>query len=83
MLYDANYDKDLLEQRTKAKELCYDFNNLRPSDEKGQKEILKENFRQLQIRHANEICRIRRNFHRIPVTLSHLNPPQILPENPR
>lgn len=37
MLYDANYDKDLLEQRTKAKELCYDFNNLRPSDEKGQK----------------------------------------------
>ncbi len=48
MLYDANYDKDLLEQRTKAKELCYDFNNLRPSDEKGQKEILKENFRQDQ-----------------------------------
>lgn len=42
MLYDANYDKDLLEQRTKAKELCYDFNNLRPSDEKGQKEILKK-----------------------------------------
>ena len=48
MLYDVNYDKDLLEQRTKAKELCYDFNNLRPSDEKGQKEILKENFRQDQ-----------------------------------
>lgn len=42
MLYDANNDKDLLEQRTKAKELCYDFNNLRPSDEKGQKEILKK-----------------------------------------
>lgn len=48
MLYDANYDKDLLEQKTKAKELCYDFNNLRPSDEKGQKEILKETFRQDQ-----------------------------------
>lgn len=48
MLYDANYDNDLLEQRTKAKELCYDFNNLRPSDEKGQKEILKETFRQDQ-----------------------------------
>lgn len=42
MLYDANYDHDLLVQRTKAKELCYDFNNLRPSDEKGQKEILKK-----------------------------------------
>ena len=38
----------MLEQRTKAKELCYDFNNLRPSDEKGQKEILKETFRQDQ-----------------------------------
>ena len=42
MLYDANYDHDLLVQRTKAKELCYDFNNLRPSDEKGQIEILKK-----------------------------------------
>ena len=33
MLYDANYDKDLLEERAKAKDLCYRFNQLCPSDE--------------------------------------------------
>ncbi len=26
MLYDANYDKDLLKERAAAKELCFDFN---------------------------------------------------------
>ena len=41
-MYDANYDKDLLEERTKAKELCYDFNHLRPSDEEGQRVVLKK-----------------------------------------
>lgn len=30
-LYDANNDKDLLAERTQAKDLCYDFNQLRPS----------------------------------------------------
>lgn len=40
MLYDANYDKELIEERRIAKDLCYEFNNLRPSDEDGQKEIL-------------------------------------------
>ena len=41
-MYDANYDEALLEERTKAKELCYDFNQCRPSDEAGQKAILKK-----------------------------------------
>ena len=36
VLYDANYDKELIEERKVAKELCYDFNQLRPSDEEGQ-----------------------------------------------
>ena len=40
-MYDANYDAELLADRTKAKDLCYDYNNLRPSDEKGQQKILK------------------------------------------
>lgn len=40
MLYDANYDKELIEERRIAKDLCYEFNNLRPSDEDGQREIL-------------------------------------------
>ncbi len=40
MLYDANYDKELIKEREVAKDLCYDFNNTRPSDEEGQKKIL-------------------------------------------
>ncbi len=32
MLYDANNDRDLIEERKVAKDLCYDFNHLRPSD---------------------------------------------------
>lgn len=42
MLYDANNDRDLLDERTKAKDLCYQFNQLRPSDEKGQQELMKQ-----------------------------------------
>ena len=41
-IYDANYDEALLEERVKAKELCYDFNSLRPSDKAGQREVLKK-----------------------------------------
>ena len=42
MLYDANYDKELLQERAKAKDLCYQFNRLRPSDEQGQQKIMKQ-----------------------------------------
>ena len=42
MLYDANYDRELLEERTAAKELCYDYNHLRPSQEEEQRAILKK-----------------------------------------
>lgn len=42
MLYDANYDKTLLAERAKAKELCYQFNQLHPSDEAGQREIMRQ-----------------------------------------
>ncbi len=41
-LYDANYDAALLKERTKAKELCHDYNLLRPSDEAGKQAILKK-----------------------------------------
>lgn len=40
-LYDANYDETLLHERQMAKELCYDFNMLRPSQENEQKELLR------------------------------------------
>ena len=41
-LYDATYDQELLRDRTRAKELCYVYNNLRPSDTAGQEKILRE-----------------------------------------
>lgn len=41
-MYDANYDKELLEDRRKIKELCYDYNQLRPSDEFGRQALLKK-----------------------------------------
>lgn len=41
MLYDANYDAELVEERRQAKELCHDFNALRPSDEAGRQELLR------------------------------------------
>jgi len=40
MLYDANNDDELIQERTKAKDLCYEYNSLRPSDVVGQKEIM-------------------------------------------
>lgn len=42
MLYDANYDQILLEERVKAKDLCHQYNQLRPSDRSGQREVLKK-----------------------------------------
>ena len=42
MLYDANYDRALLEERDKAKDLCYQYNQLRPSDRASQQEVLKK-----------------------------------------
>ena len=42
MLYDANYDRALLEERDKAKDHCHQYNQLRPSDRAGQREVLKK-----------------------------------------
>lgn len=39
-LYDANYDKDLLNERTRCKDLCYEFNSLKPSETEKQRELL-------------------------------------------
>ena len=42
MLYDANNDEDLLKERTIAKDLCFKFNQMMPSDVENQKKLLKE-----------------------------------------
>ena len=39
-LYDANYDKEIIEARTRCADLCYEFNNCRPSDTEKQQKLL-------------------------------------------
>ena len=41
-LYDANYDPALLEERGRCKDLCYEFNQCRPSDTNKQQKLLKQ-----------------------------------------
>ena len=42
MLCDANNDPALSAERAKAKDLCYDYNQLRPSNEAGQQNLMKQ-----------------------------------------
>lgn len=41
LLYDANYDKELLADRERVKELLYDYNRLRPSQQEEKTQLLK------------------------------------------
>lgn len=41
-LYDANNDKELLAERTRAKDMCYEYNQLRPSEMEKQVELMKK-----------------------------------------
>lgn len=41
LIYDANYDKELLVERARAKDLCYDYNHLRPSDNEAQQALMR------------------------------------------
>lgn len=40
LLYDANYDAELLAERLRAKELLYDYNRLRPSQQAERRALL-------------------------------------------
>lgn len=40
--YDANYDTELLDERTKAEDLCFQFNNTRPSDSERKEALLRQ-----------------------------------------
>lgn len=42
LLYDANYDPDLIAERAKTKELLYDYNHLRPSETEKRKVLLQQ-----------------------------------------
>ena len=41
-MYDANYNKELHDERIAAKELCWEYNQLRPSNEESQRAVLKK-----------------------------------------
>ena len=41
-LYDANYDKELLKEMEKTRELCYEYNNLRPTEIEKKDELIKK-----------------------------------------
>lgn len=41
-IYDANYDKELLKEREIAQDLCFEYNNLRPSDFEKRKKLIKK-----------------------------------------
>ncbi len=44
MIYDANNDKELIAERLRAKELCYDYNHLRASEQEQQTTIIRNLF---------------------------------------
>ena len=41
LLYDANYDAELLAERTRCKDLCFAYNQLQPSLGAQQEEIIR------------------------------------------
>lgn len=44
MLYNANYDEEWIKERIIAKDLCYEYNQLKPSDLENQRKIIKKLF---------------------------------------
>lgn len=41
-LYDANYNKELELERIKVKDLCFEYNNIKPSKREEKKELMKK-----------------------------------------
>lgn len=44
MLYDANYDEELLAERARCKDLCFAYNQLKPSLIGEQEQIIRQLF---------------------------------------
>lgn len=42
LLYNANYDKELIQERLAAKDLCGEYNQLKNSDAEGRMSLLKK-----------------------------------------
>ena len=44
MLYDANYDEELLRERDRCKDVCFEYNNTRPTELHKKKDLLRKLF---------------------------------------
>ena len=42
LLYDANYDEELLAVRAKCKDLCFAYNQIPPSQTRRQEELIRQ-----------------------------------------
>ncbi|MEJ5104076.1 sugar O-acetyltransferase [Chryseobacterium sp. MYb328] len=42
LLYDANYDPELIQERITCKDLCLEYNGLKNSDTEGRKQLIKK-----------------------------------------
>ena len=42
LMYNPNFDKELTDERNKAKDICYEYNNLKPSELEKRKEVIKK-----------------------------------------
>ncbi len=47
-LYDANYDKEIVAARTECADLCYEYNNCRPSDTVRRNELIRKIIGEIQ-----------------------------------
>ncbi|WVD63563.1 sugar O-acetyltransferase [Utexia brackfieldae] len=47
-LYDANYDEQLIAERNQCKDLCFEFNQIKPSDIKAQQKVIRALFGQIK-----------------------------------
>ncbi len=41
-LYNANYDNEIIEEMKKAKDLCYEYNNIKPSERELREKMIKK-----------------------------------------
>lgn len=44
LLYDANYDEELIQARTRCKDLCFEFNQMKPSLAAEQEKLIRSLF---------------------------------------
>lgn len=42
LMYNPNFDKELTDERNKAKDICYEYNNLKPSELEKRKGVIKK-----------------------------------------